>query len=44
MRPAALDRVAAHPNVHEVLGRGVNKTSVKFGREGLQVDMRALEH
>ena len=41
---AALDRIAAHPRVHEVLGRGANKTSVKFGREGLQVDVRALEH
>ncbi len=41
---AALDRVAGHPKVHEVLGRGVNKTSVKFGREGLQVDVRALDH
>jgi DNA polymerase (family X) len=27
-----------------VLGRGPNKTSVKYGREGLQVDVRALEH
>lgn len=41
---AALDRVAAHPRVQEILGRGVNKTSVKIGREGLQVDVRALEH
>ncbi len=41
---AALDRVASNPKVHEVLGRGVNKTSVKFGREGLQVDVRALDH
>ncbi len=41
---AALDRVAAHPRVHEILGRGPNKTSVKLGREGLQVDVRALEH
>jgi DNA polymerase (family 10) len=41
---AALDRVAANPKVHEILGRGVNKTSVKFGREGLQVDVRALDH
>ena len=41
---AALDRVATHPRVHEVLGRGPNKTSVKLGREGLQVDVRALEH
>jgi DNA polymerase (family 10) len=40
----ALDRVATHPRVHEVLGRGPNKTSVKLGREGLQVDVRALEH
>ena len=40
----ALDRVASNPRVHEVLGRGVNKTSVKLGREGLQVDVRALEH
>ena len=29
--------------LHEVLGRGLNKTSVKLGREGLQVDVRALE-
>jgi DNA polymerase (family 10) len=41
---AALDRVAANPRVQEVLGRGANKTSVKLGREGLQVDVRALEH
>ena len=38
----ALERMATHPRVHEVLGRGVNKTSVKLGREGLQVDVRAL--
>jgi DNA polymerase (family X) len=42
--PAALERVAANPKVQEVLGRGPNKTSVKYGREGLQVDVRALEH
>jgi DNA polymerase (family 10) len=41
---AALDKIAANPRVHEVLGRGPNKTSVKLGREGLQVDVRALEH
>src|ERR1019366_1549204 len=41
---AALERDATHPRVHEILGRGANKTSVKFGREGLQVDVRALEH
>ena len=40
---AALDRVAKNPKVQEVLGRGVNKTSVKLGRERLQVDVRALE-
>ena len=39
----ALERVASHPRVSEVLGRGANKTSVKLGREGLQVDVRALE-
>jgi DNA polymerase (family 10) len=41
---AALERVATHPKVQEVLGRGANKTSVKLGREGLQVDVRALDH
>ncbi len=40
---AALERVANHPKVQEVLARGANKTSVKFGREALQVDVRALE-
>ena len=40
---AALDRVAVHPRVQEVLGRGPNKTSVKIGREGLQLDIRALQ-
>ncbi len=39
----ALDRVATYPRVYEVLGRGPNKTSVKLGREGLQVDVRALD-
>jgi len=39
---AALDRFVAHPRVHEVLGRGPNKASAKVGREGLQVDVRAL--
>jgi DNA polymerase (family 10) len=39
---AALEFVATHPHVYEILGRGVNKTSVKLGREGLQVDVRAL--
>ena len=40
--PAALERAAAFPRVHEVLGRGANKTSLKIGVEGLQVDIRAL--
>src|SRR5204862_8254647 len=39
---AALDRFVAHPRVQEVLGRGPNKASAKIGREGLQVDVRAL--
>ncbi len=40
--PAALDRFVAHPKVHEVLVKGGNKASVKYGLEGLQVDLRAL--
>src|ERR1019366_5821765 len=39
---AALDRFVAWPRVEEVLGRGENKASAKVGREGLQVDVRAL--
>src|SRR5208283_335233 len=39
---AALDRFVALPRVEEVLGRGENKASAKVGREGLQVDVRAL--
>ena len=39
---AALERVATYHRVYEVLGRGANKTSVKLGREGFQVDVRAL--
>ncbi len=39
---AALDRFAAFPRVHEILSRGENKASAKIGREGLQVDVRAL--
>lgn len=41
---AALESFTRHPRVHEVLGRGVNKASVRFGLEGLQVDLRALPH
>lgn len=40
---AVLDRVASHPRVREILVKGANKTSVKMGREGLQVDVRALD-
>jgi DNA polymerase (family 10) len=39
---AAIDTFVAHPKVHEVLGKGPNKASVKYGLEGLQVDLRAL--
>jgi DNA polymerase (family X) len=39
---AALEKFVTHPKVHEVLGKGGNKASVKFGLEGLQVDLRAL--
>lgn len=42
--PEALERFVAHPRVHEVLGKGANKASVRFGVEGLQVDLRALPH
>lgn len=41
---AALDKFVAHPKVQEVLGKGPNKASIKFGLEGLQVDLRALPH
>jgi len=40
--PAALDRFMAWPEMVEALGRGENKASAKVGREGLQVDVRAL--
>jgi DNA polymerase (family 10) len=40
----ALDKFVAHPKVHEVLGKGPNKASIRFGLEGLQVDLRALPH
>jgi len=39
---AALARFVAYPRVEEVLVRGENKASAKVGREGLQVDVRAL--
>ncbi len=40
----ALDQLVTWSRVAEVLGRGENKASVKVGREGLQVDLRALPH
>jgi DNA polymerase (family X) len=38
----ALEKFVIHPRVHEVLGKGPNKASIKFGLESLQVDLRAL--
>jgi DNA polymerase (family X) len=38
----AIAKFVKHPKVQEVLGQGGNKASVKFGLEGLQVDLRAL--
>jgi DNA polymerase (family X) len=39
---SVLDYVANHPRTHEILGQGANKASVRFGLEGIQVDVRAL--
>ena len=39
-----LERFVQHPKAHNVLARGVNKASIQFGLEGLQVDLRALAH
>ena len=39
---AVLERFVAWPKVDEVLVRGENKASAKVGRDGLQVDVRAL--
>lgn len=38
----AIEKFTTHPRVHEVLGKGANKASVKWGLEGLQVDLRVL--
>ena len=38
----SLDRFIGYSLVEEVLARGENKASAKVGREGLQVDVRAL--
>ena len=40
----ALSHIVAHPKTQELLGQGVNKASVTFGPERLQVDVRALPH
>jgi DNA polymerase (family 10) len=40
----AMERFVVHPKVQDVLGRGANKASIRFGMEGLQVDLRALPH
>lgn len=40
----ALNQIVRHPKSQEILGQGVNKASVKFGLERLQVDVRALPH
>lgn len=39
-----LHRIVQHPKTQEVLAQGVNKASVAFGLERLQVDVRALPH
>ena len=41
-RPRPSKNSSTHPKAHEVLGKGPNKASIKFGLEGLQVDLRAL--
>ncbi len=41
---ATLNHLIRHPKTQEVLGEGVNKASVQFGLERLQVDVRALPH
>lgn len=37
-----LQHFVKHPKVHEVLAHGENKASVRFGLEGIQVDLRTL--
>jgi DNA polymerase (family 10) len=38
----ALEPFTKHARVHEVLAHGANKASVRFGLEGVQVDLRTL--
>ncbi len=40
--PEALEHFVKHPKAHNLLGKGVNKASIQYGLEGLQVDLRAL--
>jgi DNA polymerase (family 10) len=40
--PEAMARFVKHPRATEVLGQGANKASIRFGLEGIQVDLRAL--
>jgi DNA polymerase (family X) len=40
----ALNHLIRHPKTQEALGEGVNKASVTFGLERIQVDVRALAH
>jgi len=40
----ALERFVQHPKAHNVLGKGINKASIQYGLDGLQVDLRALPH
>ncbi|MGH9558543.1 MAG: PHP domain-containing protein, partial [Bryobacteraceae bacterium] len=39
---AAIEKFVVHPRTQEVLGKGPNKASIKYGYECLQVDLRAL--
>jgi DNA polymerase (family 10) len=39
---AALETFVQYPRIEEVLSQGENKASAKVGRDGLQVDVRAL--
>lgn len=38
----ALDVFTGMPRAHEILAKGANKASVRYGLEGLQVDIRTL--
>jgi DNA polymerase (family X) len=41
---SALDYISQHKKTQEILGQGPNKTSVLYGLERIQVDVRALPH